>query len=209
VWKVISGYPSRLDGPAHRCFAHRHQLIEGIEQAVTKWIAQTRDGLSFQRPEPVAGTCSRNAGRGRLLLYQIGQSRADGLDGRLKSIEIATRLEPYYTAALRTTIAAQQETICKSIKTGLNKSMPPRPSRIAPRAGFRSGPQIILALLTNFLEDYEDRQYHWIHLLGVRHVPVCFGRRVLRKLPPFLHKKKASPVRPIYSDTTRFPVNLF
>jgi hypothetical protein len=124
-------------------------------------------------------------------------------------MEIALRLEANHTAALRTTIAAQQKACRESIKIGQNEPMSPRPSRLAVRANFRPGPQIITALLINILENDDDRQYHLFTFLGYFTYPYCVrGGEFGENSPPF-SIKKASFVRPIYSDNTRLPVNLF
>ena len=153
-------------------------------------------------------TCSRNQDATLSFFNQVGDDGADRFNGSLKSLEIALGLEAHNSAALRATIATQQNAGCESIKIGQNEPMPPRSSDFAARANFGPGPQIIPAFRANILEKSSNKQYHSFTLLR------CFkhlsfeGGEFCENSRPFLIKKASFP-RPNYSDTTRLLVKLF
>ena len=70
-------------------------------------IAKIGPGLPLKCFKPVGLTCARYPGIEGSSLNKAADSDADGFDRRLKSVEVALRLETNYAATMRARIAAQ------------------------------------------------------------------------------------------------------
>ena len=136
-------------------------------------------------------------------------TRSYRLNGGLKALKISFGSEPDYTTTIRTAVKLKQQRAYEPIKNCRCITVAPQSTAVTAKAAVGFLPWVIAFFFEKFLEFDSRKEYHFPVPCGLHRPTVLQGRQSLSLNPPplLLKIKKASKLRPIYSDNHLLLVN--
>ncbi|MGB5618381.1 MAG: hypothetical protein WBM78_16165 [Desulfobacterales bacterium] len=185
------------------------KIIKAGHDTVTPGVGQINFDPLAQKPVPVTLPGALNAGDPSICGCFADDAGSDRLNRSLKTLKIPFGSQSDHTTTIRTAITFQKQWPYEPIKNCLCKTMSPQSPAVTAWATGGLLPWVITFFFEKFLEFDSRKEYHFLVPCGLHRPTSSQGRQYAYfNPPPLLFKiKKASNLRPIYSDNHLLLVN--